>query len=741
MLAHAGLLLGLVLLTGSAFGSQIVAEPHPQGDPPAHARVLSTEPEGTESTMPSRVRMVRALSPPLVDGHLDESVWSSAAVLPPLTNVDPRDDRELPRTEVLLLYDDNFLYIGVRAFDEPDKILAWEMRRDGDMKSDDRLELVIDSFHDRRNAYRFRINPLGARGDGLVEGGRNLGDDWDGIWLGRTSVNHNGWVAEIAIPFKTLSFDPRNPDWGFNIERVIRRDNQSLRWTAARQDRDLDDLAQAGTLEGLTGLRQGRGLDIKPTGVARYRFGEWQEPVEFIPSFDAFYRVTPSLTAALTVNTDFAETEVDEREINFDRFSQFFPEKRDFFLQDAGIFEFGELQRNGRPFFSRRIGLDDEGETVDILAGGKITGRVGPVSIGLLDVQTDSKGDLSSRNLFAGRATYDILDQSRVGVIVTNGNPTGDESNSVVGTDLFLRTDSLFGDKTLNGGAWLLRSFTGDSDGRDWSYGGRVEFPNEPIDFSLAFTEIQQNFRPALGFVNRRGIRQYEASTRYRKRYHPRQFVRQIMTGASFEVVTDDVDNRLQSASSRIDLFNISSRNDDSIKLSYRLSEERLEEDERIAGRLNVPAGTYRDHQVSLGVETSSARPLSGSLEVNHGDFYQGTRWTIKPQVLWQPSHHFFLNVAHEASLIEMPDQELDAHLTSVRTGIMITPDLSLTAIVQYDTLSKELGLFGRLHWTIEDGKDFFVVVNSSFEEDEEDGKLGLHRGELVAKLGWTFRF
>lgn len=716
----------------------------------------------------------RAAAPPIIDGRLDEPAWATAGIIDELTQVEPEEDAppSMP-TEIRLLYDSNFLYIGIRAFDEPELIIANEMRHDTSFESDDHIAFIIDTFFDRRNAYRMRVNPLGARSDGLIEASRDIGDEWDGIWYAKTSIDDEGWVAEIAIPFKTVSFDRDGRSWGFNFERVIRRNNEVSRWTALRGGRGLRDVAQAGVLDGLTGLEQGFGLDAKPTPTIRYQRSEEEDTSEtkFVPSFDAFYKITPSMTAAATFKTDFAEAEVDERELNLGRFDLFFPEKRDFFLQDAGIFEFGGLKRNGRPFFSRRIGLDARGEKeIPIFAGGKLTGRMGPLSIGLLDVETEETDDFERQNLAVGRATLDILEQSRVGAIATYGDPVSDRINAVFGTDVFLRSDNLFGENTVEATGWVLRSFgdpreekkggddeeeeeeqggKGDGkggpmhevDGREWAYGARLAFPNDPFEFSVGFSELQENFDPALGFVNRAGIRKYEAEAKYRIRIKD-HYIRTIDIGGAVEVFTDDVDNNLETIDAAFDAVKLINRPGDSVKLTYRYGYEFLEEDEKIAGRIPIPAGTYETNRAVLTLDASPARLLSGGLEISYGGYFNGTLLKLRPAVDWRPTPHWLLGIEYEENFIRTPTADLNARLIGARLGYYFTPDFNISTLLQYDNLSREVGISARVRRTFQPGNEMFFIINRSYEQDEHefDRFLPLD-SEYAAKLGWTFRF
>jgi hypothetical protein len=461
-----------------------------------------------------RLQMRRTEVPPDLDGRLDDPVWKDAPFFRGLTQFEPLEGA--PATEdtiIKLLYDRHYLYLGIRCFDsEPDRILASQMVRDQLMFSDDNFSIMLDTFLDERNGFHFAVNPLGNKVDGLIENAAWKGE-WDGIWYAETSIDAQGWVAEIAIPFKTLSFDPNGTRWGFNFARDIRRKNEQARLARADRSRGNTDMSGVAVLEGIRDIEQGIGLDLKPSLSLRYEEEDDDRDFDPEPALDVFYKITPSLTGVLTANTDFAETEVDERQVNLTRFSIFFPEKRDFFLQDAGIFDFaGRDEGNALPYFSRRIGIAPDGEEVRIWGGAKLTGRAGPVNLGVLDVQMDSHDEIDSTNLSVARVALNVLEESTVGVIATNGDPSSNDRNTLVGSDFNYRNTRVFGDQLLTGNLWFQRTFSSGKHDHESAFGAKLAYPNDRINFALEAQSIQENYNPALGFANRVGIRQYDAT-------------------------------------------------------------------------------------------------------------------------------------------------------------------------------------------------------------------------------------
>src|SRR6266850_376834 len=388
-----------------------------------------------------------------LDGRLDEADWQWAEPIGPLRQREPIENSEpSEETFVRVLYTDNALYVAVVCRDRsPQEIVSTQLTRDADLDVDDRVTIVLDPFFDHRNGFFFQVNPAGARADGQVSNNsETLSRDWDGIWNAAARITDEGWIAEIEIPFKTLRFKPGQSVWGFNVERQIKRRQEIDRWAAPRQNIWIGNLAEAGRLEGLDGVRQGLGLDVRPYLSG----GEENSGRKFTGGLDIFQNITPNLNAAVTVNTDFAETEADIRQVNLTRFPLFFPEKRTFFLEGAGVFDIAGLANTTdiRPFFTRRIGIhgneDIGGGQVPIGLGAKLVGRQSDYNIGVLDVETRDLPEASLRrqNLFAARVSRNLFEQSWIGAIVTNGNPDGIGSNNLLGADARFATSKFRGD-------------------------------------------------------------------------------------------------------------------------------------------------------------------------------------------------------------------------------------------------------------------------------------------------------
>ena len=463
---------------------------------------------GSVSADQKRTTISRTETPPVLDGVLDDAVWSQVAPIEDFHQFQPNDHGEpSERTLVYLAYDEDNLYVAARMWDsEPDQIRARQLAQGGSARFDDGFGIYLDPFNNKRTGYMFQTNPNGVRTDGTFETASSLNRDWEGIWYVEAQLNDEGWIAEMAIPFKTLNFDANNTDWGFTLERQIARKQESISWSS--YNRRVDP-GSAGVVSGFSGLRQGRGIDLVPTLVTSefkdHDTGLTTSDTE--PALDIFYNFTPSLTGVLTLNTDFSATEVDDQRVNLTRFGLFFPEKRDFFLRDTDIFSFGGIDRNGLPFNPRRIGLSSGGQPVDLEVGGKLTGRIGRFNVGALGVQQDGFEGVNSSNLFVGRVAANVLSQSSVGLIVTDGDPRTNLDNSLVGVDFRYRNTNLPSGHSLEGELWYQSTDTQGVDTEQDAWGVRVQSPNTVgFEGEFGFQHIEENYNPALGFVNRSGI-------------------------------------------------------------------------------------------------------------------------------------------------------------------------------------------------------------------------------------------
>jgi hypothetical protein len=689
-------------------------------------------------------RAVRITAAIRVDGALDEPAWAQAAPIGPLAQREPDEGAKASEdTEVRVLYTATAMYFGILCRDRtPSAIVSKHLTRDAELESDDNIIVVIDPFLDHRNGFFFQVNPSSARIDGqIANNSEDRSLDWDGIWEASARITSEGWVAEIGVPFKTLRFKPGQTVWGLNVERLIKRRNESDRWATPLRDSWVTNLDQAGRLEGIEGIHQGRGLDIRPYVSG----GEENSDGKLQAGIDVFKNLTPNMNASVTVNTDFAETEADARQINLTRFPLFFPEKRAFFLEGAGVFDVAATNEESvLPFFTRRIGLL-RGREVPVLVGTKIVGRQSDYNIGVLDVQTrgvdDFGGDgqrLESQNLLAARVSRNIFRQSWIGAIVTHGNPEGTGRNTLVGADIRLATSTFHGNKNLSSSFFVLRTDDEASGTSDYSFGGNIDYPNDLWNCSFGWRQIGDNFRPALGFVPRRGIRRLSPGFSFKPR--PGRFgIRQLFFDAE-PVWVSDLHNVVQSWEVYSSPFHAEFESGDQVEFNAMPQYERLTEPFEIADGVVIPVGAYRMNRWGVQAETANKRPVVVQAEYSWGEFYSGARRDVQLEVTFKPSTHIQAAVQFERNDVSLREGDFSAQVLTLRADYNFSPNVSWANLVQYDSESRLLGVQSRFRWILKPGNDLFLVVNRGWYHREWDNRYLPSFDKGSVKLQYTFR-
>lgn len=721
-----------ILLWLSAFPSLLAAAETP---PEAHVPFTST--------------------PPTLDGRLGAEEWRDAVVLDGFRQVEPTEGAPVSETTRLyLLVDRHNLYIGVDYRDsDPSGIRATQIVRDANLDPDDRIEIVLDTFLDRRNAYFFQIGPGGSKGDALIgNNGSFFEKSWDGIWRGRSVIHDEGWSAEMAIPAKTLSLKPGLDSWGFNATRHVKRKNEVTQWASPDRQTRLFQIAAAGTLHGMSVLDQGVGLDVVPfVSLQGRRDHETDdEGSKAEPGLDLRYRVTPSLTASATVNTDFAETEVDDRVVNLTRFPVFFPEKRDFFLEDSSIFTFADLEGDLIPFFSRRIGLSAQGEPVPLLLGGKLAGRVGDWNLGVLDVVADDFGGVERKNLAVVRASRNVLAESTVGALVTLGDPATDGDNAVAGVDFNYRTRRFRGSKNFQGRVWALGSRDdpaapegAETDG--YAYGFGVEYPNDLWEAGLQYSEISDDFRADLGFVRRLGVRNLSGGFAFQPRPRdPRlKTVRRFGFGADVDVIWDLEGGRVETASLLLTPFEVLLESGDRFELAATPTRERLFEPFEIRPGLVIPPGTYDFERYRLETAFADKRPVSGAVIWETGTFFDGRRDLYLMTTALRLIRGFEVEAEWEHNDVTLPAGDFTTNLARLRFQVDFTPRLSWSTFLQWDDTTHTVGANNRLRFILAPGRDLFFVVNKGFDTRDTLGDLRFASTdtEVTLKAEYALRF
>lgn len=702
----------------------------------------------------STVAVAPAATPLTLDGRLDEPFWQTAPVIE-LAQQAPKPGGQTPfRTTVRMAANRENLYIAFECFDpDPRQLAVHTMQRDGDVTADDFVSIALDTYGDRRTGYFFRINASGARVDGLIAGAEYPSLDWDGIWDAKTQRTATGWTVEIALPSRTLNFTRGLDTWGANFERNVARVRTVLRWTSPTLDSFFYDLSRGGSITGLADLQQGLGIEVSPyvTGRTRAEFTEGNRAVLGAAGGDFTYRITSQLAAVFTANTDFAETEVDTRQLNLTRFELFFPERRTFFLEGSNQYQFGlGLDEQFLPFFSRRIGLF-EGEQIPINAGVKLNGRAGKWNIGFLDVQTRDKvlrsGELvRGTNLLTSRISYDVTPKLRLGSIVTNGNPDGVSRNTLAGFDGVWRTSEFLRNKNLFVGAWTAFSSGDVGNGDRTGYGFKIDYPNDRWDCFVSMNKYGESLTPGLGFVPRSGIRRLDSACQFKPRPRkdgPFGWVRQQFMDHRFYRV---VNYRGLVESQRFSWtpVNVQMETGDRFAFTWIPWLEQLPVPFEIAEGVTLPVGRYRFDRLSGEFETSPNRRVQFGNTSGFGTFYGGTlyqqqnylRYTSR-QGGWQAG------VTVEQNFGRLPHGHFVQRLWQFNTTYALSAYVSLSSFLQYDTQTRNIGNNMRLRWTFRPGNDLFVVWNRGWKRlilSPTERSLLPDTELLAVKLRWTFR-
>jgi len=694
-----------------------------------------------------------------IDGSLDEAPWRQAPKIGDLTQRIPEAGAEpTEKTEVTLLYDKDNLYIGVMCYDsEPQRVLASEMARDASLRADDRLEIVLDTFRDQSNAFYFSTNPAGALVDGLVFANGETNNDWDAIWIVRTEQTDDGWSAEFAIPLKTLNFPAGETVWGFNISRTIQRKLEENRWTGARFQTQFFQISEAGEITNLEGLEQGAGLDVRPFVAGRWLHRDANEDDAVVgkPGLDLFYNITPSLKLSVTANTDFGETEVDARQINLTRFSIFFPEKRSFFLQDAGVFNFattgidppGGIPSTGAevfPFFSRKIGLLG-GQEVPINYGAKLTGKVGRTEIGMLDVRTREVSNVNAKSLFVGRIKQNFLEQSYVGAIFTEGNPASPLSSSTIGVDMRLATSNFLGsDRNMVFNAYGLRSNNQGISENNSSFGFGAQYPNDKFDAQIQWREIQEDFDPAIGFVQRSNVRMLRVAGSFNPRPKRSTGIQQMQHDVFYTRFTRLDNGLVETSNLYLTLVDWHLNSGDSLHSLFdaNVTYERLFEPFEISPGVVLPAGEYHFTPWRIFFTSAQKRRVQGSIGFNFGNFWSGTAKMIQTGLSYKFPPYFSISLNTNQTFAVLPQGSFIARIYSSRVDYAASPFLSVSSLIQFDNRSENLGLQSRVRWTIEPGNDVFFIFGQGWVQDLERGyDFRRQDSRLAMKFQYTFRF
>ncbi|WP_448549363.1 DUF5916 domain-containing protein [Thalassotalea fusca] len=677
--------------------------------------------------------------PLAIDGNLNEEIWQHASVVEDFHQVKPSEYQQPTQaTKVMMFYGEDSLYIGAQLYDEPKQILATQFIQGRNLNSDDQFHITIDAFDNQRTGTFFQINPNGVRREALIENDA-FHADWQTLWEGDAQINEHGWSLEMRIPYQSLSFDPSSESWGINFGRVIRRHREIIAWSSRGANSWEMAPSASGKINSPKVENSGNGLEVKASLIAKSHVDHEGDNTTMAlePSLDIFYKPSPELTLAATVNTDFSATDVDDRVINLSRFSVFLPEKRSFFLQDIDIFEFGGLTGNGRPFFSRKIGLDSSGKPLGIDAGVKLTGRINGINYGFLDVLQDSGVDGQQENVFVGRVTTDIFDESTVGVITTQGNPNSMSSSSLWGADFNFRDSDAINGNVVQGNLWFQKSFTSDAGDDQEAYGITMAYPNESLYARLRHNVIGNDFSPALGFVNRAGIKESDLSYGHIVRFQD-GLIRRWTPWIDANYVTD-LSGRMLNKEARFYPATVLLNNNYFFAVRLVESTQVLDDSFNIFDDIEVQPGRYDETRYGVRIITPSHDPLSLDINYEQGDFLSGNSKVLQLKLNWRPSPRWLLSAEYQRTIASLAEGEFTARLYRLNSELAITSDWSWLTTAQFENGSKRLGINSRLRYQPSAAQSFNLVVEHNMV-DTEKGFQSLET-HYVTKLDYSYRF
>jgi hypothetical protein len=710
------------------------------------------------------VRAVRAVGPIRVDGALDERHYQDVAPMSDFIQVEPRPGQlATERTEVWVAFDDANLYLTAKAIDsDMARLVATEMRRDSNtmFQGNDVVTFVLDPFYDRRNALSFTVNPIGGRSDSQVTNERQFSQDWNPVWTVKTGRFDGYWTVEAQIPFKSIRYgEGRYQVWGFNVSRIKRSKNEMStlsRVPPARGNASMVQMSFAATMVGLEAPRSGSPIDIKPYVTSSVNTNNAATPRQVndptaAAGLDVKYAVTQGLTGDFTLKTDFAQVEADEQQVNLTRFSLFFPEKREFFLENQGMFSFGGVQLGGNfnnnqnesapiMFYSRRIGLNGA-RIVPLDVGGRVTGRAGRYSLGIVNTQTGEEDEslaapARGTNFSVVRLRRDVLRRSSVGVIATGRSV----AQNGIGRNLAYGADGLFSfydNLTFN--TYWARTESERPGRDDTSYRAQMDYNGDRYGLQLERLAVGDDFNPELGFLRRDNQVRDFVQARFSPRPKSMPSIRRIRYQAGMTYI----ENRqgVLESREREGEFVIEFQNGDQFLAGYSDQYEFLAVPFPITNTIAIPVGGYPFANGRLGFNLGRQRRLSTNALLEHGSFYNGDRTSLTlTQSRVSVTNALSIEPNYSLNKVTLEQGRFTAHLLGTRTTYTVTPMMFVSALVQYNSSTNSVSTNARLRWEYQPGSELFVVYNDD-RNTLSRGFPGLNTRALIVKVNRLFRY
>ncbi len=676
-----------------------------------------------------------------IDGTLDEVVWAKAGTINGLIMVEPEEGASSDYgTKLMAIADHRALYLGIRClYPDPGLITSSSKSRDSSMRDEDYIKFVFDTASDGRTGYIFAINPDGTRYDALVSNfGEGENPNWDCLWNAKTRRDARGWTAEVVIPIRSLSYPAKAKRWGFNFERKIQRNMEIQRWTGIKADYKVGQVIHAGELNGLPKFDPGIGLNVKISGIGLHAdSASTGKNSEIDYSIDLTQKITGNISTQLTVNTDFAETEVDTRSTNLTRFPLYFPEKRSFFLEGTDIFDFGlGTGTDVIPFFSRRIGLVG-GEKVPLRVGAKLNGKLSKTSFGALLTRTGNVPSLApGSTMGAFRIKQNILKESSVGIIGTVGDPKGRDNSWLLGMDITFQTSTFMKNKNFLAGFWALFNNNPGLTGDQSALGLKIDYPNDLWDVALTAKRIGDSFSPSLGFVPRRGIYTYSIGADYMPR-PDWSFIRQFFFESRISLVTN-LDHRWESYQIFTAPVHFLLESGDRFEFNIVPNGENLPTDFEISDGVVIQAGPYHWCRYRLEYESAAKRPINGQVTWWFGSFYDGFLDQIELELKVRPSRGLSLSLTYERNMARLQSGKFTQDLFGSKIQLSLASNLELSSFIQYDNETRSVGSNFRLRWTLGMHGELFIVYNHNIDKFSIDRRR-FDSSRFIIKFSYNF--
>jgi hypothetical protein len=738
---------------------------------PRTAAAQAPPPEGGRPTI-TAVRLDAGETIAL-DGRLDEPIWKRAIPTSDFVQQVPQTGTPAAeRTEVRVVFNADALYLGVICYDdEPEKMIGNTMKRDENLRGDDRFQWILDTFGDSRSGYFFEMNPSGLMADSLMNTAGQTNREWDGIWNAKVRRSEIGWTIEIELPFRTFNFEPNGKPWGINFQRFVQHRNEQSLWTGWPLNQGLR-IQYTGLLLGVDHVTQGHGLDIRPYGVtsalAEPGRGRPKTIGDANAGADVFYSVTPALRANLTINTDFAQTEVDQRQVNLTQYSLFFPEKRTFFLEGASYFDFASfsLSQNANnsnvnvvPFFTRRIGLDQNGDPQKIDYGAKVNGQLGAQDVAFLQIRTGREGIEPAEDFTAARVRRRLLRQSYVGAIYTRREAHQSDTRTLIpplatftplstlGADYRFGTTTFHRNQNLETSGYYISTTNPLNTGKNAAWGTSVNFPNDRWVGLMSYTEVQENYAPAVGYTLRNGYRRYTPQFRFQPR--PRRVagrsrwgVQQFQFGINGDEQLTTADNDWLLRKWDVTVLQASLQSQDQFQFHVIPSYERLDRNFAIARGIILPRGTDYDYsRYRFVAGTAQRRKFAATTTYETGTFYSGDRDQLILDTALRPRTGVVLYMYGEWNRISLPQGRFSTRLYRTVLDTQFNPWIQLSNNIQYDSVSALMGWQSRFRWILKPGNDLYVVYTHNWLNDPILDRFVTQDRKAASKILYTYRF